>query len=234
MSFFSLPWFSFSFFAFDTDYSQKPDTVQSLIDNLTSLRNAISSNTLEAALLLLPESTRSSKHAHWTANAPSELRRRAEAPIADGKAKVVVAPGSGGEQISSSPAFSAADSPAKINLGCFTSYNSCVAGTSNCTGHGECIDKYAASSQDPQEGDRQCFVCLCKSTRTHPDNEDDTQHTHWGGAYCQKIDVSSPFWLLAGTSLLLVGIVTGCIAMLFNVGEEKLPGVIGAGVSRSK
>lgn len=94
-----------------------------------------------------------------------------------------------------------------------------------------CVDKYAAATSDGKSGDRQCFVCSCKSTKT---GTSDNQHTHWGGAYCQKIDVSSPFWLLAGTSILLMGVVAGCIGLLFSVGEEKLPGVIGAGVSRSK
>lgn len=127
-----------------------------------------------------------------------------------------------------------ADTPAQINLGCFTSFNSCVSATNNCTGHGACIDKYAASTSNGQSGDRQCFVCACGITKSNPDKPDEDLHTHWGGAYCQKIDVSSPFWLLAGTTLLLVGVVTGSIVLLFNVGEEKLPGVIGAGVSRSK
>lgn len=127
-----------------------------------------------------------------------------------------------------------ADTPAQINLGCFTSYNSCVSATSNCTGHGACIDKYAASTSDGQSGDRQCFVCACGSTKANPEKADEDLHVQWGGAYCQKVDISSQFWLLAGTSILLVGVVTGSIALLFNVGEEKLPGVIGAGVSRSK
>lgn len=148
------------------------------------------------------------------------------------QAKTVVALGSDALDSSSAPGFS--DAAAKFNLGCFTSFNSCVTATSNCTGHGVCVDKYAASRDDGKEGDRQCFVCSCKSTRSYPEKEDDDQHTHWGGAYCQKIDISSPFWLLVGTSVLLVGIVAGSIGLLFSVGEEKLPGVIGAGVSRSK
>lgn len=139
-----------------------------------------------------------------------------------------MAPGSGGAVVGGE----AADPSSKINLGCFTSFNSCVATTGNCTGHGMCVDKYAVPGQG--SGDKQCFVCSCLSTLTHPDDKDKNGRTHWGGAYCQKIDVSSPFWLLFGTSFILVGLVTGCIVMLFSVGEEKLPGVIGAGVSRSK
>lgn len=196
------------------------------MEDLSALRKSVASNILEATIVVLPQSTRQSKHAYWTTNAPSELRRRfLESPISDAVTKVVVAPGSGGA------VAEAADPSSKMNLGCFSSFNSCVSSTSNCTGHGTCVDKYAVPGQG--SGDKQCFVCSCLSTKAHPDKEN-SQHVHWGGAYCQKIDVSSPFWLLFGTSLILVGLVTGCIVMLFSVGEEKLPGVIGAGVSRSK
>lgn len=198
------------------------------MEDLSIIRKSVASNILEATIVVLPQSTRQSKHAYWTTNAPSELRRRSlqdESPITDAVNKVVVAPGSGGA------VAEAADPSSKMNLGCFSSYNSCVSSTSNCTGHGDCVDKYAVPGQG--SGDKQCFVCSCLSTKAHPEKEN-SQHVHWGGAYCQKIDVSSPFWLLFGTTIILLGLVTGCIVMLFSVGEEKLPGVIGAGVSRSK
>lgn len=51
---------------------------------------------------------------------------------------------------------------------------------------------------------------------------------------CQKEDVSVQFWLIAGFTVTIVGAVTFAIGLLFSVGEEQLPGVIGAGVSRSK
>lgn len=120
-----------------------------------------------------------------------------------------------------------------MNLGCFSSYSSCVSATNNCTGHGKCLDKFVIPGRETQEGDKQCFTCNCLSTKKNPDDAN-SKHVHWGGAYCQKIDVSSPFWLIAGTTVILVGVVAGCIGMLFSVGEEKLPGVIGAGVSRTK
>jgi len=51
---------------------------------------------------------------------------------------------------------------------------------------------------------------------------------------CQKEDISTQFWLIAGFTITIIGAVTFAIGLLFSVGEEKLPGVIGAGVSRSK
>lgn len=213
---------------------QDSKALQALVENIPALSKAVSSNNLEATLILLPESSRASKHSYWTTDAPTDLRRRFsdESPLTDAKVdKVTVSPGSGAVDLGFTPGAAAKGD--KMNLGCFTSQNSCVTATSNCTGHGTCIDKFAVPGQETREGDKQCFVCSCLSTKKFPDKEN-SKHVHWGGAYCQKIDVSSPFWLIATTTVVLVGLVTGCIAMLFSIGEEKLPGVIGAGVSRSK
>ncbi|KAG6368954.1 hypothetical protein INS49_003173 [Diaporthe citri] len=216
------------------DAAKDPEALQALVDSIPALSKSVFSNNLEATLILLPESSRASKHSYWTTDAPTDLRRRFsdESPMSDAKVeKVTVSPGSGGVDLGITPGAAAKGD--KMNLGCFTSQNSCVTATSNCTGHGTCVDKYAVPGQETREGDKQCFVCSCLSTKKFPDKEN-SKHVHWGGAYCQKIDVSSPFWLIATTTVVLVGLVTGCIAMLFSIGEEKLPGVIGAGVSRSK
>ncbi|KAI3395266.1 hypothetical protein diail_1619 [Diaporthe ilicicola] len=217
------------------DAGKDSEALQALVDSLPTLSKSISSKTLEATLVLLPESSRSSKHSYWTTDAPTDLRRRFsdESPMSDAKVdKVTVSPGSGGVDLGITPG-AAAKKGDKMNLGCFTSQNSCATATNNCTGHGTCVDKFAVPGQETREGDKQCFVCSCLSTKKFPDKEN-SKHVHWGGAYCQKIDVSSPFWLITTTTLVLVGLVSGCIAMLFSIGEEKLPGVIGAGVSRSK
>ncbi|CAN8101525.1 unnamed protein product [Discula destructiva] len=207
--------------AVKSDLKHNHAALQTLVDNFHVLRQHIATSDLEATLVLLPESTRTSSHDTWAASSMLQ-RRGAEAVLSEPQSKVVVLP---------SDALASTSPVTRMNLGCFATFNSCVTSTANCTGHGYCVDKYARS--DGQESDRQCFVCHCQSTLSYPDKED-TQLTSWGGAYCQKIDISSPFWLLVGTSVLLIGIVTGCIGLLFSVGEEKLPGVIGAGVSRSK
>ena len=54
---------------------------------------------------------------------------------------------------------------------------------------------------------------------------------YWGGAACQKKDVSAPFFLLAGLTIALVGVVSWGIGLLMSVGQEELPSVIGAGVA---
>ncbi|KAI2620498.1 hypothetical protein GGR54DRAFT_601337 [Hypoxylon sp. NC1633] len=125
-------------------------------------------------------------------------------------------------------AFASSSSPKPILPSCFTSHNACVSATDSCSGHGQCVDKWAKINND-----KSCFYCYCMAT-----NETDASgHTgvyHWGGSACHKRDVSTPFWLFAGVTIALVATIAFSIGLLFSVGEEKLPGVIGAGVSRSK
>lgn len=66
-------------------------------------------------------------------------------------------------------------------------------------------------------------------------NEDGSVKTvQWGGPACQKKDVSVPFWLLAGFSVLLVSAISWGVGLLYSVGSEELPSVIGAGVAMGK
>ena len=109
---------------------------------------------------------------------------------------------------------------------CFGSEEDCSTATGNCSGHGSCQNKYV--KRDGSEGKESCFVCHCLSTQN-----DGGGLTHWAGLTCAKKDISTPFWLFAGFTLVMVGILSLSIGMLFGVGEEKLPGVIGAGVSRN-
>lgn len=52
----------------------------------------------------------------------------------------------------------------------------------------------------------------------------------WGGNACQKKDVSNEFILFAVVGVFFTAIVAGGIGMLFNMGSQDLPSVIGAGV----
>ncbi|PQE20399.1 arsenate reductase protein [Rutstroemia sp. NJR-2017a BBW] len=91
---------------------------------------------------------------------------------------------------------------------CYASLDACVASTNNCSSSGLCYKK----SSD-------CFACSCSSGSGR------------GGAACQKQDISGPFWLITISSIVLVGLVSWGIGMLYSIGDEQLPGVIGAGVS---
>jgi len=63
------------------------------------------------------------------------------------------------------------------------------------------------------------------------DSEGRTKTIYWGGPACQKKDISAQFWLLAGLGIMLAATVSWGVGLLFSIGEEELPSVIGAGVA---
>lgn len=118
---------------------------------------------------------------------------------------------------------------------CYTSLDACTNLTNSCSGHGECYQRSGPKGTD-KEGS--CFACMCKETKDFFDQGEKKipsyRVIHWGGGACQKKDVSGPFWLFATFTIVMIGLVSWAIGMLFSIGEEKLPGVIGAGVSSGK
>ncbi|KAI0383594.1 hypothetical protein F5Y04DRAFT_250556 [Hypomontagnella monticulosa] len=118
--------------------------------------------------------------------------------------------------------------PPAILPSCFASVNACVSATNDCSGHGQCINRW-----EKIDTKKTCYFCHCMSTNETV-GENRTGVYHWGGSACHKQDISTPFWLFAGVTIALVSTIAFSIGLLFSVGEEKLPGVIGAGVSRSK
>lgn len=179
---------------------------------------------METTLVLLPASGEAKQ---WSDKA-QELRRRqspSEQVIsAYTKPTESEAPSSPSDE---GTVFYASTKPSSVPA-CFKSEESCNTGTNNCSEHGNCVNKYAKA--DGSEGKEVCYVCHCLSTV-----DDKTGSlTHWAGPTCAKQDISVSFWLFAGFTLLMVLVLSMSIGMLFNVGEQKLPGVIGAGVSRTK
>lgn len=65
-------------------------------------------------------------------------------------------------------------------------------------------------------------------------NDGTVQKTQWGGPACQKQDISSPFFLIAGVSIFAVALIASAIGLLFSMGQQELPGIISAGVAGSK
>lgn len=116
---------------------------------------------------------------------------------------------------------------------CYSTLDSCSSKTNNCSGHGKCFKKRAGVS-----GKDACFACGCTAqnqTFLHgPDKRTGNRIIYWGGAACQKQDVSGPFWLISIFTVVLVGLISWSIGLMYSVGEEKLPGVIGAGVSNNR
>lgn len=129
---------------------------------------------------------------------------------------------------SSPPKQLKAASPVKGILPiCHPSLKECQATTNNCSGHGIPYKKYNDPSSKAAQA---CYACNCTATvQTYKDGK--TKTTKWGGPACQKKDVSVPFWLLAGFTIAMVTTVSWAIGLMFSIGQEDLPSVIGAGVS---
>lgn len=108
---------------------------------------------------------------------------------------------------------------------CHTSAQECIDSTNNCSGHGAPYKRFIdpTSKKGPD-----CYACNC--TTTIQISKHGKKTTQWGGPACQKKDVSVPFWLLSGFSIVLLTLVSWSIGLLFSIGEEKLPSVIAAGV----
>ena len=105
---------------------------------------------------------------------------------------------------------------------CHPTLQSCITATNNCSGHGTAYKKSGGAID--------CFACKCSKT-VITDDEGRVKTIYWGGPACQKKDISVPFFLLAGLSIALVGVVTWGIGLMASIGQEELPSVIGAGVA---
>ncbi|GME66367.1 hypothetical protein GTA08_BOTSDO13237 [Neofusicoccum parvum] len=109
---------------------------------------------------------------------------------------------------------------------CFPSEDACESRTSGCSGRGSCVKKYT----DKDNNNKACFTCKCKPVvKTNKDGSKKT--TYYGGPACQKKDVVMPFWLFAGFAVFMAFLLSYGIGLLYSMGNEELPSVIGAGVS---
>ncbi|KAL9599672.1 MAG: hypothetical protein Q9219_003660 [cf. Caloplaca sp. 3 TL-2023] len=110
---------------------------------------------------------------------------------------------------------------------CQTSLEKLVDATNNCSGHGLPYLKYnGTSDKNPS-----CYTCKCRKTVLDRGDGKGVKTVEWAGPACSKKDVSMPFWLLAGISIGLVATVTWGVGLIFSIGQEELPSVIGAGVA---
>ncbi|KAJ4372219.1 hypothetical protein N0V83_003993 [Neocucurbitaria cava] len=116
---------------------------------------------------------------------------------------------------------------------CFDTLSACQRQTHNCSSHGECklLHKGRGSGSNQESVD--CYGCACVPTVVRHDTGMETKKkvTYWGGPACQKKDISVQFWLFVGSGVVLSFLVASGIGMLYSMGSEELPSVIGAGVS---
>ncbi|OXG24647.1 hypothetical protein C366_00176 [Cryptococcus neoformans Tu401-1] len=92
---------------------------------------------------------------------------------------------------------------------CYSSNEAC-SGATNCNDRGKCVIKSA-------EGDSECWACKCKNGYT--------------GEECQKEDYSTSFIILIFSTVLLLALAGGSIALLSTIGETKLPSTLNLAVS---
>ncbi|KAF7315945.1 DUF3844 domain-containing protein [Mycena indigotica] len=107
---------------------------------------------------------------------------------------------------------------------CHTTLDACSNSTLSCSGRGECVSASKAG--------RTCFVCACgKSTK----GAGKTLKTeNWVGERCERKDVSGPFVLLAGTTVVLILVVAMSVGLLYGVGNIELPSVLMGGAVHPK
>jgi hypothetical protein len=197
---------------------------------------------MNVVVVLMPESSRSAKsplnaYGRYEKVSQSPIgRRQAEEPMIDG---VFTPPASRNKQVmTTNSSDNSTDEPVEPITGvpplCHSSHDACVSATNNCSGHGACYKKYG-NAKDVGDAPSACFTCGCTPTNNTftyaGGKKKGFTLDYWGGSACQKKDVSSPFWLITIFSVVLIIVVGWAIGLLFSIGEEKLPGVIGAGVS---
>jgi len=108
--------------------------------------------------------------------------------------------------------------PISAVSGCFGSADACSNATDSCTGHGECVSATKLG--------RTCFVCACAASR-----DEQGRREEWAGQACERKDVSGPFVLLGGTTIVLILLIAGSIALLSAVGSTTLPSTLTGGVA---
>jgi hypothetical protein len=185
---------------------ERSEMIRELLSYLNPrLANFATSGFQESTILLVPSTARSarslSKHSHSARQLSGDEE---EAPSASSSRRLSTTQ-------SNSPIFLPA---------CFNSESSCANTTNNCSRHGSCSEKYPG-----------CYTCRCSRKTVRFNDDGTTKSVQWGGTACEKKDVSVEFWLFASFGIAMTGLVAGAIGLLYIMGAEELPSVIGAGIA---
>jgi Domain of unknown function (DUF3844) len=197
----------------DTPPHKKSAMIRELVSYLNPrLASFATSGSQESTIILLPTAARSprplSKHTYFARQVSEEEEETLSVPSSS--------------QLSTTQSNS---SPPKLAPGtflptCFSSEPPCTNATNNCSGHGSCEEKYAG-----------CYACRCSRTIVRYNDDGTTKTVQWGGTACEKKDISTEFWLFASFGISMTALVAGTVALLYSMGSEELPSVIGAGVA---
>jgi hypothetical protein len=214
------------------------DNIKLLEKTIADTYSLAQERKLSISIMLTPSASKSSKPSTHpfglTKRTANAARAPQEQPLIS-KQKSVSKPAS-----ASVPAASSTATATKVLLGaiptCFASLSACERNTNNCTSHGSCILKW--STETTNEGGsiskQDCFGCACTKPDVRTNKDGTKKTTNYGGGACHKVDIVFPFWLLAGSTVFLMGIVGWALGLLYEMGGQELPSVIGAGVSGPK
>ncbi|KAJ9190891.1 hypothetical protein DTO164E3_9107 [Paecilomyces variotii] len=188
------------------------NTLSSLFNNLSSLA---AKSEQETTVLLLP-----------LTDVTTKQKRNARYDTKESALKPAVSQAASSKSSSLHGSRYESSVPSTLMPVCYLSDSACVEATNNCSGHGHCYRKYGSKDESARSD---CYACKCVET-VEKGKDGSVRTIQWGGPACQKKDVSTPFFLLAGITLAIVFAIASGIGMLFNVGQQELPSVIGAGV----
>ncbi|KAL8803395.1 MAG: hypothetical protein Q9182_003193 [Xanthomendoza sp. 2 TL-2023] len=212
--------------------SSKPKSKQQLGEILNIL--LASGVSQESTIILMPPSNNKAKRTPTSpyGNYAMPNRRQAregqtEAPLTAPLAPETTLPS---HRVSTPQVFKASPlANPGILPACHPNLDKLIAATNNCSDHGTPYLKRPKSS-DPK-ADEDCYACRCGKTVLSRGEGKGVKTVDWAGPACSKKDISMPFWLLAGISIALLATVSWGVGLLFSIGQEDLPSVIGAGVA---
>lgn len=211
------------------EYREQRDLLRTAFDQLAQL---VEEEPLLVTVALMPPEHHCAKPSTNQYNVKRTESRSAKAPRQQPESPLELTPNDTLPLPQNVPTFSPLQATSTFLIGpvptCFSSKSGCESGTNNCTGHGVCSLKFTTKEGD---NNNSCFGCVCSipDIQTNPDGSQKT--TWYGGGACQKKDISAPFWLLTGTTIFFVSIISFGVGLLYKMGNEELPSVIGAGVS---
>lgn len=136
---------------------------------------------------------------------------------------------SSSQSSSTSAASTRPSAPSGILPARYSSQDRCENVTNYCSGHGSCKLRHNYKVGNSMT---QFYQCVCEEEVRTVDGS--TRTTVWGGPACQKRDISVEFWLLGGFTIVFVALISWGLMMLYAMGQEELPSVIGSGVSAPK
>jgi len=220
-----------------------PTDLAMVLANLQSRASSQKEEGFAITLVMMPPSSRT-KHVAYpygTYDLPTNLQARnepTEAPLSLFASEPSSSPSLAVPNLEDFPVITQDESgnnttpPLGIIPRCFEGVSVCNKATNQCSGHGKC--SLLSKGEKGSNGRRPCYGCTCTPTVEDRGDTGMEQHkktTYWGGSACQKKDISVPFWLFVSSGVLFAFLISAGIGLLYSVGSEELPSVIGAGVS---